>query len=70
MMQHYVKILCLAAASIALLALVFLAIVLLDSILHSAVQGDWMRVAAHTICLLVSGMMIILLTCYIDDNTR
>lgn len=69
-MRPYIKILCVATAAIAVLAFAFLAVVLLDSILHSAVQGDWMRVAAHTICLLVSGMMVLLLICYIDDATR
>lgn len=69
MMRDYAKLLCLVAASVAMLAFAFLVIVLLGSILNSAVQGDWLRAVAHTICLLVSVMMVVLLTCYIDDTT-
>lgn len=69
-MRDYVKLLCLVAASVAMLAFSFLVILLLGSILNSAVQGDWLRALAHTVCLLVAGMMVVLLTCYIDDDTH
>lgn len=67
-MRYYVKVLCLTAAAAVLVAFIVLIVVLAASVLSSAVQGDWMRAVAHTICLLVAGMMLNLLVNYIDDN--
>ena len=69
-MQYYAKILCVAAAVIVLVAFVALVFVLPGPILASAVQGHWLRVAAHTICLLVSTMMVLLVCDFIDKIIR